>query len=98
VIRHIVMWTLKEKDLKLKLEHAKEMKRIIENLNGKIDGLISAEVGFNFNLADGYDVCLLSSLESKEALAYYQNHPLHVEVKKFVSGIVSQRAVSDYEI
>ena len=97
MVKHIVMWSLKEKDEIKRLEVAKEIKAKIEGLVGKIDGLITAEVGINFN-SNGYDICLLSELISKDALAFYQDHPLHVEVKEFVSKLVESRAVSDYVI
>ena len=97
MIKHIVMWTLKEQDTEKKAAIAQEVKNRIEALKGKIDGLISAEVGINFN-SNGYDICLVSALESKDALSYYQDLPLHVEVKNFVVSVVSERAVSDYEI
>ncbi len=98
MIRHIVMWRLKDfAEGNEKKANALIMKQMLEALNGKIDGLIKAEAGLNFT-DGGYDVCLYSELESKEALDYYQGHPEHVVVKEFVGKVVSDRAVCDSEI
>lgn len=97
MIRHIVFWNLKEEaDGRSKLENAKIMKDKLEALVGKVDGLRKAEVGFNFT-DGGYDLCLYSECDSKEALAVYQNHPEHVKVKEFVHKVILNRAVCDSE-
>jgi hypothetical protein len=98
VVRHIVFWKLKDfAEGNDKMKNAEIIKTRLENLNGKIEGLLKAEVNFNYN-PDGYDVCLYSELSSKEALDFYQTHPLHVEVKDFVGKVVTDRAVTDCEI
>lgn len=98
MIRHIVFWNLKDNaEGNIKDENIRIMKQKLEALNGKIDGLLSAQVNKNYN-PDGYDVCLVSTFTSKEALDFYQSHPLHVEVKGFIGGITESRAVTDCEI
>ncbi len=98
MVRHIVFWKLKDNaEGNDKEVNARIMKEKLEALVGKIDGLIKAEVGFNFN-PGGYDVCLYSELTSKQALEEYQIHPLHLEVKDFVQNVVTDRAVTDCEM
>lgn len=95
MIKHIVFWKVRDDDKKqANMEH---MREILTALVGKVDGLLSAEVGFNFNPI-GYDIALYSVLESKEALDAYQIHPDHLKVKEFVHSVVTDRVVADYEI
>lgn len=98
MIRHIVMWNLKpEAEGKSKEENARIIKAGLEGLAGKIDGLVKAEVGINF-APGGMDLCLYSELTDREALAVYQDHPLHMEVKKFVHKVIESRVVCDSEL
>ena len=98
MIRHIVFWNLKdEAEGNDKKTNAEIIKTRLEALVGKIDGLLRAEVGLNYN-PDGYDLCLYSEFTSRQALDFYQTHPLHVEIKDFVGKVVTQRAVTDCEI
>ena len=98
MIRHIVFWNLKEEaEGKTKEQNAAIIREGLENLVGKVDGLLTAEVRRNFN-PGGMDLCLVSEFESKEALEAYQNNPLHVKVKEFVHKVVTDRAVADCEI
>lgn len=95
MIKHIVFW--KVRDDENKMANMEKMRKILTDLVGVVPGLISAEVGFNYN-PNGYDIALYSVLESKEALDGYQVHPAHLEVKKFVHSVITERAVADYEI
>ena len=75
------------------------IKEKLEDLNGKIEGLVKVEVGINFlDSPANYDVALYSEVASKEALDFYQNHPLHQAVLPFVREVVSGRIAVDYEI
>ena len=65
MIKHIVFWQIKD-ELEKQIVMPK-MKQMLVSLVGKIDGLVSAEVGFNYNGGD-YDIALYSVFESKEAL------------------------------
>lgn len=98
MIRHIVFWNLKdEAEGKTKIENCMIIKERLEALVGKIDGLISANVNVNFN-PNGMDLCLVSEFESREALDFYQSHPLHQSVREYVHKVVTARAVTDCEM
>jgi len=98
MIRHIVMWNLKEEaEGHDRIYNANHIKNSLEALVGVVPGLISLEVGMNFT-DGGYDLCLCSQMESKEALQGYTNHPEHVKVKEFVHKVITDRVVGDYEI
>ena len=64
MVRHIVMWNLREEN---KEQNAAEIKRALEDLNGKIEGLIRLEVNRGYN-EKGFDLCLYSEFESPEAV------------------------------
>ncbi len=94
-MKHIVMWKIKDEN---KEENAKKIKQLLEALKGKIDGIISMEVGINTGKADtSYDVVLVSEFESQKALDDYQVNPIHLEAAGFVRSVAVKRAVVDYE-
>lgn len=98
MIKHVIFWKLKEEvkndGFDEKLNNLREK---FANLIGKVDGLIKAEVGLNYNGGD-FDMCLYTEFESKEAEKGYQVHPLHLEIKDIVHSLVCDRACIDYEI
>ena len=97
MVKHIVMWKLK--DGPDKKERAEKIKRLLEDLRGKIPGLIQIEVGIDFsNTPASADICLYSELESREALQQYQVHPLHEAVKPVVTEATVERRVADYDV
>ena len=53
MIRHIVMWKFRRDMAETPQEIAQEMKSRLEALNGKIDGLLRAEVGVNIKDSNG---------------------------------------------
>lgn len=94
MVKHIVFWNVR--DDADKQNNMKEMKKRLTSLVGKVDGLISAEVGFNFN-PKGYDLALYSVFMDKDALDGYQVHPEHLKVKEFVHSVITDRCVVDFE-
>ena len=97
MIRHIVFWNLKEEN---KAATAQKIKTDLENLSGKISGLLHIEVGTNSTEApqDNWDVVLHCDFENIDALNAYQVHPLHKEVAEFIGSVRTARACIDYEI
>lgn len=100
MVKHIVFWKLKEEAHgNTKEVNAQLIKQKLEDLNGKIEGVIKIEVGINFlENAGNYDVALYSELENKEALPFYANHPLHQAILPFVKEAVVDRKAVDFEI
>ncbi|HAN44635.1 MAG TPA: stress responsive protein [Ruminococcaceae bacterium] len=97
MIKHIVFWNLKdEAEGGTKLENGRIIKQRLEALVGVVDGLLKAEVGFNYN-PHGYDLCLYSEFATKEAQEAYQEHPEHLKVREFVRKVITERAVVDFE-
>lgn len=99
MIKHIVMWRLKDSAAGAdKEENARKLKEALQSLEGVIDELKAVEVGINFNPSPAaFDVVLYSEFEDREGLRAYQNHPEHLKIVDFVGEIRSDRAVVDYE-
>lgn len=95
-VRHIVLWKLKESAEGNSLaENALLIKKSLEALVGKIDGVLKIEVGINIVDGSGSDLGLYSEFESKAALDAYRTHPLHLEVQKFVHKVIESRVACD---
>lgn len=99
MIKHIVMWKLKDSARGVnKNQNALELKSVLENLKNKISVINQIEVGINFNKSNAaYDVVLYSEFNSEEDLQTYQKHPDHLEVVDLVNEIRDERVVVDYE-
>ena len=96
MLRHIVMWTLKQEN---KHANAQIIKEKLEALQGEIDGLLKVEVGIDLGSIEGnYDVVLISDFDDENALNAYQVHPLHKEAGAFIKSVATGRACVDYII
>jgi len=98
MIKHIVMWKLKEvSECGDRLHNAKKMKHELEALKTKIPQIRHIEVGINDIPSDAsYDVVLYSEFNNDEDLALYQKHPEHQKVADFIAKARERRAVVDY--
>ena len=92
MVKHIVLYTLKEGvDKKDAVEL---IASVLVPLVGKIPGLRHMEVKQAFN---GMDYALYSEFDSREDLAAYAVHPLHLEAKEHFHHLLSTRVAADYE-
>jgi len=102
MIKHIVMWTLKdEAGGKTKAENAATMKALLNGLPGKIPGLaveLEAVTGELFESVPATDIALYTTFKTKEDLKTYAVHPEHLKVVEFIKTVVAERRVIDYEI
>lgn len=97
MITHIVMWNLKDAaEGGTREQNAARIRSGLEALAGKVEGLRSLKVGYNFT-PGGYDLCLLAKCDSRAALEVYQNDPRHLEMKKFIHKVITERVVCDFE-
>ncbi len=100
MVKHIVMWKLKESAHGNSKEvNAMMIKEKLEALNGRIGGLIRLEVGIDFSRTDSsFDVVLYSEFATSRDLDNYQGHPEHKAVMPFIMEARSDRRVVDYEV
>lgn len=100
MVRHIVMWTLKEEvEGVVAKENAAKMKTMLEALNGRIEGLKHLEV--SYDIVDASPEChivLCSEHDDVDALNFYQSHPEHQACVAFVKSVASGRKAVDYII
>ena len=94
MVKHIVVYTLKE-DVN-KAEAVEIIRSVLEPLVGKIPGLTHMEVRATYQ--GGMDYALYSEFESKQALADYAVHPLHLEAKSHFHHFLASRVAADYEL
>ncbi|MDQ6952805.1 MAG: Dabb family protein [Mariprofundaceae bacterium] len=93
MVKHIVMWKLKNK------ADSEIIRDKLNDLMGKIPGLLNIEVGIDFSDNDAdFHMVLVAELENKEALEAYRIHPDHQAVIPLVQTACIDRAVVDYEI
>lgn len=98
MLKHVVMWTLKDNALGENREiNASKMKVLLEDLVTKVNEVEEIEVGININNTEAaYDVVLLSTFKNEEDLSIYQVHPEHVKVVNFIKSVTEKRVVVDY--
>ncbi len=99
MIRHIVMWKLKEQaEGASKGENFLKLRDMLEALRGFIPQIVELEVEFQMEASGAnYDVVLVSAFQDKDGLARYRNHPEHQKVVAFVQRVTEARAAVDYE-
>jgi hypothetical protein len=98
VIRHIVMWKLKESaEGASRAENAAKLKEKLEGCRNIVPGILHLEVGLaGEGLESSYDVVLVSDFADKAALDAYQVHPTHEALKAFVGAVREARQCVDY--
>ncbi len=98
MIKHIVLWTINPAEGLDKKSTQLKIKEKLESLKGKIEGLVSLQVGVNQNESpEAYDICLITEHPTWKDLQHYQDHPLHKEVGAFFGQVRKSRAVTDFE-
>lgn len=99
MIKHLVLWRLNGETADQRRAQAREIKQVLEALNGRIPGLKHLEVGIDFTCSErSAHVALCAELESRAALEVYQNFPEHVAAKKVVAAATADAIAADYEI
>ena len=100
MIKHIVMWHLKDHaEGADKAANAIKMKALLDACSDIVPGILKLEVAIaQPSLEATYDVVLYSEFESVAALDAYQNHPQHLALKPFVGAVRLARQCMDYEV
>lgn len=94
MIVHIVMFKFKEENRDANILKTKEL---LNALVGKIEKLVSLEVGINFDTEErAFDLSLYSKFNSKEDLNSYAVHSEHLKVVEFIKSVATESKVVDY--
>ena len=99
MIKHIVMFKLKEADGRSEYENAVEAQKRFDNVIANVKELQKGEVVINSKDApeSNYTISLLCDFDSIDDLNAYQVHPAHLEFGKFIGSVKTDRACIDYE-
>ena len=100
MVKHIVMWSFKEGITEEKKTELKaQIKEHLEGLVGVVPGLLKAEVVTDLLPSSTRDLCLITELESAQALADYVVNPNHVHIADtYVRPNVCNRVAMDFEM
>lgn len=100
MVKHVILWTLKEEysDAQ-KAEIKAGIKEGLEGLKDRIPGLLEIKVNTEPLASSNCDLMLDSSFESEDALKTYATHPEHVAVANGkVRPHTASRVCMDYEV
>ncbi|MDD4649835.1 MAG: Dabb family protein [Desulfoplanes sp.] len=100
MIKHIVMWRLKDKaEGGTAAQNAAKMKTMLEALKDTIAVLKDIEVGIDIlEASPPCTVILHSAVATPADLETYQMHPNHQACLAFIKKVVAERRVVDYRI
>ena len=99
MVKHVILWTLKEEySEEEKLEIKRGIKEGLEGLKGQIPGMIDIKVNIVPLPSSNCDLMLDSSFEDEASLNGYAVHPAHVAVADTkVRPYTASRVCLDYE-
>lgn len=99
MIKHIVMFKLKDTEGKTAYENALEAKERFNDVIANVKEMKKGEVVINSKDADqsNYTIALICDFETIEDLNAYQVHPAHLNFAKFTGSVRTDRACIDYE-
>jgi len=100
MIKHIVMWKLKDfAEGADRAANAVKMKEKLDACAKLSAGTLRFEVALaQAGLEATYDVVLYSEFTDREALAEYVAHPTHQAIIPFIGAVRDERQCMDYEI
>lgn len=101
MIRHIVMWKLKDQaEGATKERNAEKLKLILEGLRTNIEEIKSVEVGIQINPdeEDSLDVVLISDFETELDFQMYTRNAHHKKAIDFIDTVAEERYYVDYKV
>lgn len=102
MIRHVVMWKLKEKAEGASREkNANKLKLILEGLKINIEEIKNVEVGININRdksEEGWDVVLISDFATELDYTMYTRNEYHKKAMNFINAVTEERRFVDYKM
>ena len=97
MVKHVILWQLKD-EIENKDQILNDAKVNLENLLGKIDGLVDIKLNVAPLASSNADMMLDSTFVDEDALKGYQVHPDHVFVAdNFIRPFTKARLCLDFE-
>jgi hypothetical protein len=79
-------------------ENIAKTRDVLLSMQGKIETLRDLKVEVNTRYTElSYDIILIATFASMEDLNAYLVHPVHVEVSKYIAGVLETGAAVCYE-
>lgn len=99
MIKHVILWQLKDEiQGEQKEQVLKNAKKALEDLNGKIEGLVDIKLNIVPLESSNADMMLDSTFVSENALKGYQVHPDHVfAADNYIRPFTKARLCLDFE-
>ncbi len=99
MIVHIVLFRLKEfAEGKTRNEIIEIILNLLSGLPSKIPQIKKYEFGGNISKSENSaDIALVSEFNSLEDLELYKNHPEHKKVVEYISKVITETRVVDFE-
>lgn len=101
MIRHIVMWKLKEEAAgATKQKNAEKLKLILEGLRTNIEEIKAVEVGIQISdeTDEAFDVVLICDFETELDFKMYTRNPHHKKAIDFIEAVAEKRIFVDYNV
>lgn len=100
MVRHVILWKIKEEKSAEEKEKIKaNVKKGLEGLAGQIPGLVEIKVQTESLASSTADVMLDSTFADEAALKVYATHSAHVEVaEQYVRPFMEIRMCFDFEV
>ncbi|MFT3928251.1 MAG: Dabb family protein [Myxococcales bacterium] len=95
MLTHVVLMKFKPENQRSNLERAREL---LLDMRGRVECLRSIEVGLNCVPSErAFELALITRFDDLAGLNEYADHPVHVEVKRFLAGVLEKSHVVDYQ-
>lgn len=99
MVKHVIIWKLKEMPAQEREEHKLLIKEGLESLKGRIDGLLEIKVITELLPSSSGDLMLDSAFADEKSLKAYAVHPEHVKIAdERVRPFIADRKCVDFEI
>jgi hypothetical protein len=100
MVRHIVLWNFNENVKDVDKDSIKEgMKNNLEDLKGKVPGLMNIKFVPNTLVGSTHEFALVTEFDNEASKKGYSTHPSHVKVADtFVRPYTADRKCLDYEV
>jgi hypothetical protein len=99
MLKHVVMFKMKENDQLTKERHTETLKEKLDELPGRVDVILKFETGLNIAASErAFDLVLVSEFKDENDLNIYKDHPDHQKVVVYLKEVCEETKVVDYLI